>query len=123
MKTLPAEGDEAAAKALANECFKAALEEDIPAAEILEEALVGFEGTVVLVSHDRRFLETVTTRTASFPASGITKRVGPGGIDLYDGGFKDYAEASLRKQAAAAELEAARARSQESNRSKGKRRA
>jgi hypothetical protein len=36
MKTLPAEGDEAAAKALANECFKAALEEDIPAAEIQE---------------------------------------------------------------------------------------
>src|SRR6202012_4535366 len=35
---------------------------DIPAAEILEEALVGFEGTVVLVSHDRRFLENVTTR-------------------------------------------------------------
>src|SRR5579859_5722992 len=45
---------------------------DIPASEILEEALVGgrrrganreaFEGTVVLVSHDRRFLENVTTR-------------------------------------------------------------
>jgi len=64
---------------------------DIPAAEILEEALVGFEGTVVLISHDRRFLETVTTRTASF---------GPTGIDLYDGGFKDYAEAKLRKLAA-----------------------
>jgi len=64
---------------------------DIPAAEILEEALIGFEGTVVLISHDRRFLETVTTRTASF---------GPGGIDLYDGGFKDYAEAKLRKLAA-----------------------
>jgi ATP-binding cassette subfamily F protein 3 len=75
---------------------------DIPAAEILEEALVGFEGTVVLISHDRRFLETVTTRTASF---------GPEGIDLYDGGFKDYAEAKLRKQAALAEQEAARARS------------
>jgi ATP-binding cassette subfamily F protein 3 len=96
---------------------------DIPAAEILEEALVGFEGTVVLVSHDRRFLETVTTRTASFPASGLAKRVGPGSIDLYDGGFKDYAEAQLRKQAAEAELSAARARSQESNRPKGKRRA
>ncbi|HEX3855353.1 MAG TPA: ATP-binding cassette domain-containing protein, partial [Polyangiaceae bacterium] len=95
---------------------------DIPAAEILEEALVGFEGTVVLVSHDRRFLETVTTRTASFPASGTTKGVAPGGIDLYDGGFKDYAEARLRKQAAEAELSAARARSQESNRPKGKRR-
>jgi ATP-binding cassette, subfamily F, member 3 len=66
---------------------------DIPAAEILEEALVGFEGTVVLISHDRRFLETVTTRTASF---------GPNGIDLYDGGFKDYADAKARKLAAEA---------------------
>jgi len=36
METLPAEGDEAAAKALANECFQAALDEDIPAAEIQE---------------------------------------------------------------------------------------
>jgi hypothetical protein len=36
MKVLPAEGDEAAAKALANECFQAALDEDIPAAEIQE---------------------------------------------------------------------------------------
>jgi hypothetical protein len=36
MQTLPAEGDEAAAKTLANECFQAALEEDIPAAEIQE---------------------------------------------------------------------------------------
>jgi ATP-binding cassette subfamily F protein 3 len=84
---------------------------DIPAAEILEEALVGFEGTVILISHDRRFLETVTTRTASF---------GPDGIDLYDGGFKDYAEAKLRKQAAEAELEAARTRNQERGHTKGK---
>ena len=36
MKKLPAEGDEAAAKALANECLQAALDEDIPAAEIQE---------------------------------------------------------------------------------------
>ena len=35
-ETLPAEGDEAAPKAWANECFQAALEEDIPAAEIQE---------------------------------------------------------------------------------------
>ncbi len=64
---------------------------DIPAAEILEEALVGFEGTVVLISHDRRFLRP--SRHAR-PASEA------GGIDLYDGGFKDYAEAKLRKLAA-----------------------
>jgi hypothetical protein len=35
-EALPAEGDEAAPKAWANECFQAALEEDIPAAEIQE---------------------------------------------------------------------------------------
>jgi hypothetical protein len=36
MQTLPAEGDEAATKALANECFQAALNEDVPAPEIQE---------------------------------------------------------------------------------------
>lgn len=66
---------------------------DIPAAEILEEALVGFEGTVILVSHDRRFLETVTTRTVSFT---------PSGIDIYEGGFKDYQEALERQRKAEA---------------------
>ncbi len=54
---------------------------DIPAAEILEEALVGFEGTVLLVSHDRRFLENVTTRIVS---------VRDGRIEAYPGGFRDY---------------------------------
>jgi ATP-binding cassette subfamily F protein 3 len=67
---------------------------DIPAAEILEEALVGFEGTVILVSHDRRFLETVTTRTLSFT---------PAGVDIYEGGFKDYGDALERKRKADAE--------------------
>jgi ATP-binding cassette, subfamily F, member 3 len=55
---------------------------DIPAAEILEEALTGFEGTVILVSHDRRFLETITTRLVS---------VRDGKVDIYSGGFKDFA--------------------------------
>ena len=36
METLPAEGDEATPKAWANECLQAALDEDIPAAEIQE---------------------------------------------------------------------------------------
>jgi ATP-binding cassette, subfamily F, member 3 len=55
---------------------------DIPAAEILEEALVSFEGTVLLVSHDRRFLETVTTRIVG---------VRDGKIDVFPGGFSDFA--------------------------------
>jgi ATP-binding cassette subfamily F protein 3 len=60
---------------------------DIPAAEILEEALTGFEGTVILVSHDRRFLENVTTRTIS---------IRDGTCDIYPGGFRDFVEASQR---------------------------
>ncbi len=61
---------------------------DIPAAEILEEALVGFEGTVLLVSHDRRFLETVTTRIIS---------VRDGQVEVYPGGFSDFASAHAPK--------------------------
>jgi ATP-binding cassette, subfamily F, member 3 len=74
---------------------------DIPAAEILEEALVGFEGTVILVSHDRRFLETVTTRTLSFT---------PHGVDTFEGGFKDYGDALERKRRADAEADQRNAR-------------
>jgi ATP-binding cassette subfamily F protein 3 len=64
---------------------------DIPAAEILEEALIGFEGTVLLVSHDRRFLENVTTRIVS---------VRDGAAAVYPGDFKDY-ERALQPRAAA----------------------
>ncbi|MDB4936316.1 MAG: ATPase component of transporter [Labilithrix sp.] len=64
---------------------------DIPAAEILEEALVGFEGTVLLVSHDRRFLETVTTRIVS---------VRDGVVEVYPGGFSDFASAHAPKSEA-----------------------
>jgi ATP-binding cassette subfamily F protein 3 len=54
---------------------------DIPAAEILEEALVAFEGTVLLVSHDRRFLENVVTRVV---------QLRDGDAQVYPGGFRDY---------------------------------
>ena len=65
---------------------------DIPAAEILEEALTGFEGTVILVSHDRRFLENVTTRVVS---------VRDGMAEAYPGGFRDYERFGTGKPAAA----------------------
>ncbi len=55
---------------------------DIPAAEILEEALMAFEGTVIFVSHDRRFLENVATRIVS---------VRDGRVEIYNGGFRDFA--------------------------------
>jgi len=60
---------------------------DIPAAEILEEALASFEGTVLLVSHDRRFLENVTTRIVSLR---------DGRTDVFPGGFRDYGRTIVR---------------------------
>jgi ATP-binding cassette subfamily F protein 3 len=64
---------------------------DIPAAEILEEALLGFEGTVILVSHDRRFLDNVTTRVVS---------VRDGNVDIFPGGFSDFAAAQAPRVSA-----------------------
>lgn len=54
---------------------------DIPAAEILEDALTEFDGTVLLVSHDRRFLENVSTRVVAFD---------DGKVEVYQGGYRDY---------------------------------
>ena len=62
---------------------------DIPAAEILEEALVGFEGTVILVSHDRRFLDTVTTRVIS---------VRDAKVEIFPGGFSDFASSTKPRE-------------------------
>lgn len=56
---------------------------DIPAAEVLEEALVNFDGTVVFVSHDRRFLENVSTRVVAFRATGL---------EMFPGGYGDMAK-------------------------------
>ncbi|RYE84000.1 MAG: ABC-F family ATP-binding cassette domain-containing protein, partial [Myxococcales bacterium] len=80
---------------------------DIPAAEILEEALVGFEGTVILVSHDRRFLETVATRVVA---------VRDGEVTTFEGTFPDWREQQAR-QAEAARQAAESARSAASARS------
>ncbi len=65
---------------------------DIPAAEILEEALGSFEGTVVLVSHDRRFLESTTTRIVSLR---------DGRVEIYPAGFRDFAAAHPSRTEAA----------------------
>jgi ATPase subunit of ABC transporter with duplicated ATPase domains len=41
---------------------------DVPAIEELERALGAFDGTVVLVTHDRRFLESFrATQTLELP--------------------------------------------------------
>ena len=54
---------------------------DAETLELLEERLVEFDGTVLLVSHDREFLNNVVTSTIAFE---------PGGAREYVGGYDDW---------------------------------
>ncbi len=48
---------------------------DLPAIEQLEQAVEAFAGTVLLVTHDRRLLEAVTTtRTIQVAGGVVTER-------------------------------------------------
>lgn len=54
---------------------------DIESLELLEEILLEYKGTILLVSHDRSFVDQVATSTLVFN--------GNGSINEYIGGFKD----------------------------------
>src|SRR2546427_6374891 len=49
---------------------------DIPAQEMLEEALQDFEGTIVFVSHDRYFIDAIATRLWSIENGAVTMHLG-----------------------------------------------
>lgn len=55
---------------------------DIETLELLEELLTDFSGTVLLVSHDRAFLNNIVTSTLAFTA--------PGNVEEFVGGYDDY---------------------------------
>src|SRR5262249_38836471 len=55
---------------------------DIETLELLESLLVDYSGTVLLVSHDRAFLNDVVTSTLAIEPDGAVKE--------YDGGYDDY---------------------------------
>jgi ATP-binding cassette subfamily F protein uup len=55
---------------------------DIETLELLESLLVEYRGTVLLVSHDRAFLNDVVTSTLAIENDGAVKG--------YDGGYDDY---------------------------------
>lgn len=57
---------------------------DIETLEILGDYLDGFAGIVIVVSHDRYFLDRTVDRIFSFEGSGRLKQ--------YEGGFSDYYE-------------------------------
>lgn len=64
---------------------------DVETLELLEELLASYEGTLLLVSHDRSFLNNVVTSTMVFE--------GEGQIGEYPGGYDDWLEqrASVEK--------------------------
>ena len=55
---------------------------DIETLELLESLLVEYQGTVLLVSHDRAFLNDVVTSTLVIESDGQVKE--------YEGGYDDY---------------------------------
>jgi ATP-binding cassette subfamily F protein 3 len=62
---------------------------DLESREALEQALRGFEGSVLLVSHDRALLDAVGTRTVAFE---------DGSLRSYAGGWADYIRAREQRQ-------------------------
>lgn len=58
---------------------------DIQSREILMEALKEFEGTIVIVSHDRYFLKEVTNRTIM---------VKNGQVQTFEGGYAEFLDSS-----------------------------
>ena len=67
---------------------------DIETLELLESLLVDYRGTVLLVSHDRAFLNDVVTSTLVIEVDGTVKE--------YEGGYDDY----VRQRPAEAPVEA-----------------
>jgi ATP-binding cassette subfamily F protein uup len=55
---------------------------DIDTLDLLEELLINYKGTLILVSHDRAFLNNVVTSTLVFEGNGI--------INQYVGGYDDW---------------------------------
>ena len=66
---------------------------DVENIEVLEDALDEYEGTVLLVSHDRAFLREVATRVWSFEGTRLTD---------FDGPFIEWEEDRARRAATAA---------------------
>lgn len=59
---------------------------DIPSREVLEAALSDFDGTIICISHDRYFINKLSTKIY---------RMTENGFDKFDGDYNDYAEAVL----------------------------
>ena len=81
---------------------------DIETLELLEELLIEYSGTLLLVSHDREFIDNTVTSTLVFEAPGLVRE--------YVGGYQDW----LRQRPAADEKIAAATKPVKSKTAPGK---
>jgi ATP-binding cassette subfamily F protein 3 len=66
---------------------------DIPSREALESALEAYEGTIITVSHDRYFLDKVSTQILSFEDNRT--------VEIFDGNYSEYHEKKEKREAEA----------------------
>lgn len=66
---------------------------DMETLDFLEEYLMNYKGTLLLVSHDRAFLDNVVTSTLAFEE---------GSINAYVGGYRDYLRQRKQQQSTTA---------------------
>jgi ABC transport system ATP-binding/permease protein len=65
---------------------------DLPSLRMLEEALADFDGTVLVVSHDRYFLDRICDQIVAFES-------GTGGVFVQPGNYSYYLEKKLERDA------------------------
>ncbi|HVV00720.1 MAG TPA: ATP-binding cassette domain-containing protein, partial [Verrucomicrobiae bacterium] len=65
---------------------------DLPSLRMLEEAVADFDGTVLVVSHDRYFLDRICDQIVAFE---------PGGIVVHTGNYSSYLERRKQRSQAA----------------------
>ncbi|MGV3517543.1 ATP-binding cassette domain-containing protein [Luteitalea sp.] len=71
---------------------------DLETLDVLEDLLLGFAGTLLVVSHDRAFLDRVVTSTIAFEGDGVVRE--------YVGGYSDWVRQKSGREAQAAAVAA-----------------
>jgi ATPase subunit of ABC transporter with duplicated ATPase domains len=68
---------------------------DVDTLRALEEALLGFAGCVVVISHDRWFLDRIATHILAFE--------GDSHVEWFEGNYQDYEKDKKRRMGADAD--------------------
>lgn len=73
---------------------------DMDTLDMLEDILANYLGTLILVSHDRDFLDQTVTKVLAFEGNGV--------VEAVIGGYQDYLDAKRKKAAKEAPAETTR---------------